>query len=308
MAIPHTIQMQIIKERIKGKEGKTKLKEIEAILKELPGFNTGPYGEIKKWLSEETKKTKTKSAIKHQDWLGVKHDGEKQFVLVGFPNAGKSSLINKLSGLQTKIANYNFTTLKPLPGIVNINGADFQIVDLPGLVEGAVDNIGNGRRFIGIIKESDGIILMHDLSKQVAEVEKIAKELEKAEIEKPILLLGNKIDLDCARKKLDLLKHRFPSKTVLGISTLTCEGFEELKNELWKIAELSRVYCKNGPDPVILKKGATIEDFTAKIHRDLIKNFRFARVTGSSAKFPNQQVGLNHVLADKDVVELVLKR
>ncbi|MFQ5620349.1 MAG: GTPase [Candidatus Nanoarchaeia archaeon] len=303
MALPHDVQLQIIKKRIKGKEGKAKLTEIEQIMQELPGYNQGAYGKIKQWLRDEVKKTKTRSKIKHQDWLGVKKEGDKQFVLVGCPNIGKSSLLKNLCGLQTEVANYEFTTLKPIPGIVNINNADFQIVDLPGLVEGASENVGEGKRFLGIVRTADGILLMHDLTKSIEDVKKMVNELEKSNIDMPMIIIGSKIDRS---NKLEELKETFPNNKVIGLSNTTMEGINELKQAIWQSSNLIRVYAKG--EPVILNKQATIRDFAIKIHRDLLKKFKHARITGPSAKFDNQQVGLDHALIDGDNVELVLER
>ena len=219
MAIPHEVQWQLIKKRLQGKEGSARIQEIQAIERELPGYNTGPYGKIKQWLKQETAKTKTRSKNLHQDWLGVKRQGARQFVLVGLPSVGKSSLINALSGVQTKIAAYEFTTLKAIPATININGAYFQIIDLPGLIEGATEDVGGGRRFIGMAKNSDGILLLHDLSKPIKEIDKINNELKKANIAKPIIIIGNKIDLPKAQKRLVELKKKFSNNKVIGISS-----------------------------------------------------------------------------------------
>ena len=306
MAIPHRIQFRIIKKRLNGLEGKAKLKEIEEIRKELPGFNTGPYGEVKKWLTEEVQKTKTRSKIKHQDWLGVKKQGIKQFVLVGCPSVGKSSLIRKLSGLQTKVAAYEFTTLKPIPAVVNINGADIQIVDLPGLLEGAIDDIGGGKRLIGIVRGADGILFMHDLTKSISDLEKIMNEIEKADIKKSRIILGNKVDL--ARENFQLLKQRFPNDLVIPISSETGEGLKKLKQEIWNIIDLIRVFSSGDKKPFILEKRSTVKDLLNKIHRDLVKKFKVARVSGKSVKFDRQSVGINHHLEDEDEIQIVLEK
>ena len=306
MAIPHIVQKQLIIKRLRGKKGKAKLIEIDTIMQELPKWNTGPYGELKKWLREEVRKIATRSKIEHQDWFGVKKEGDKQFTLVGCPNIGKSSLISRMSGLQTKVAGYEFTTLKPIPGIVNINGAEFQIIDLPGLVEGASEDIGEGKRFLAIVRTSDGILLMHDLTKPIDDVMKMVKELEKSEIQKPMIVVGSKLDL--ARDNLQKLQKQFPDKTVVGISNETGEGHDELKQVIWEASNLIRVFPKNEQKPVILEKESTVKVFVMKIHTDLIKRFKFARITGQSTKFPNQQVGLNHVLDDTDNIELILRK
>lgn len=308
MAIPHIIQMQLIKKRLIGKEGKSKLEEIRKIEQELPGFNTGPYGKIKDWLRDEIKKTKTRSKIKHQDWLDIKKQGSRQFVLVGCPSAGKSSLISKLSGLQTKIASYEFTTLKPLPAVINLNGAYIQIVDLPGLIEGATEDAGQGKRLLNIVRSADGILLMADLSKPITELRKITKELGKAKISRPIIVIGNKIDLADAKQNLKKLKEMFPKQKVIPLSSTTGEGLTELKQEIWNASGLIRTFPQNKQEPMILEAGDTVKDFVQKIHKDLLAKFRFATITGPSAKFPKQRAGLNHILEDTDVVDLKLEK
>lgn len=308
MAIPHDIQMRLIKKRLVGKEGKSRVEEIKKILAEIPKYNTGPYGKIRKWLRDEIDKSKIKSKIKHQDWIGVKRQGVRQFVLVGCPSVGKSSLIAELSGLQTKVAAYEFTTLKPIPAVINLNGAYIQIVDLPGLLEGATKDIGQGKRLIGIVKEADGIILMHDLSKPLKDVKGIAAELARAKVKKPFIIIGNKIDLKGSKDRLNSLIKLFSGYDVIGLSTLTGEGMEKLRDEIWKISELIRVYTgRSDEGPLILGKGSSVKDFVSKIHGSLIGKFKFAKVTGKSAKFSNQRVGLAHILEDEDVVELVLE-
>lgn len=305
MAMPHEVQFRKIKENLKCLDEKAKIIEIERLIAELP-YDSGPYGRIKHWLREQIEKTKTKSKIKYKYNFGIKRQGHKQFVLVGKPNVGKSSLLNKLSGLQTKIADYEFTTLEAIPGVIKINFAEFQLVDLPGLVKGALEDIGNGKRVIGIIKNSDGIIFLHDLTKDINEIEIIFEELKSANINKPMIILGTKIDLN--KDKITLLKQRFIDLQVIGISNLNETGYEELKNALWNMSNLIRVYGKDKNEPFILNRDSTIEDLVRKIHGDLLIKFKCAKVTGISTKFPNQQVGLTHKLEDNDCVELVFSQ
>ena len=178
---------------------------------------------------------------------------------------------------------------------------------MPGIIEGAGENVGGGKRLIGIIKNTDGIILMHDLSKPLKELEKIVKELKKAKIQKPTLIIGNKIDLKGAKENLRKLKKRFANKTVLGLS-VTNDNLNNFKETLWKMSNLIKVFTiKKDKEPIILEQSSTIKDFVEKIHKDLLKEFKSAKVTGPSAKFPNQTIGLAHVLKDEDVVEVVTK-
>jgi len=302
MALPPDVQKQIIRKRLIGLVGKARLNEIKKILAELPGYNTGSYGEIRKNLMEEIEKTKTRSKIKHQDWLGVERQGQKQFCLVGAPSAGKSSLLAKLSGMDIKIAAYDFTTLKPIPAVVKLNESHIQIVDLPGLIEGAGEDIGGGKRLIGIVKNTDGILFMIDLTKDYSRAEKVYNELMKAEIKKPIIFIGNKIDSPLAKENAIKLKNKF--NDLILLSTITGEGMETLKKEIWKKSNLIRIYTENTPEPIVLERGATVKDLVVTIHKNLLETFKEATISGPSAKFSHQKVGLTHVLADEDEIKI----
>jgi hypothetical protein len=89
---------------------------------------------------------------------------------------------------------------------------------------------------------------------------------------------------------------------------------EELKDEIFERLELIRLYLKpqgkkaDLEEPMIIRKGSTIGEVAARLHRDFIRNFRHAKVWGSSVKFPGQKVGLDHVLNDKDVLRLIIKK
>ncbi|HLD55433.1 MAG TPA: GTPase [Candidatus Nanoarchaeia archaeon] len=303
MALPPDVQKRKIKERLIHLDGRAKINEIKKILNELPGYNTGFYGEIKKELKEEIEKTKIVSKTKHLDWIGVIKQGHKQFCLVGAPSSGKSSLLSKLSGMKIKVAEYEFTTLKPIPAIVKLNGALIQIVDLPGLIEGATENVGGGKRLIGIVKNTDGILFMIDLTKDYSKAEKVYNELIKADIRKPIIFIGNKIDSSLAKNNAIKLKKKF--KELILVSTLTGEGIEDLRKSIWKTSNLIRVYTEKTKEPLVLEYGSSIEDLIKSIHKNLFQNFREAVINGKSAKFPNQKVGLNHVLEDEDRVRII---
>jgi uncharacterized protein len=305
MALPPDIQKQKIRKRLIGLEGKARLNEIKKILDELPGYKTGDYGEIKKSLMKEIETTKTRFKVKHQDWLGVPRQGHKQFCLVGTPSAGKSSLLAKLSGMQIKTAEYEFTTLKPIPAVVKLNGAQIQIVDLPGLIEGATEDAGGGKRLMGIVKNADGILFMIDLTKDYSRAEKVYNELVKAKIDKPIIFIGNKVDSPLAKNKIIKLKKKFSD--LILISTITNEGIEKLKEKIWKESNLIRIYTEKTEEPMILEKGSSVEDLVKEIHKNLLENFKEAIIKGKSAKFPNQKVGLGHILEDEDRIKIISK-
>ena len=119
------------------------------------------------------------------------------------------------------------------------------------------------------------------------------------------LRIVNKIDL-VNKKYLEALKKKIGN--FVGISAETEKGIEVFKDELYNRLNLIRVYTKSRFDgvdmeePLVIKEGSSVEDVCISIHRDLRKNFKYALITGPSAKFKNQRVGLAHKVKDGDVV------
>ncbi len=129
----------------------------------------------------------------------------------------------------------------------------------------------------------------------------------------PAIIVINKIDL-ADKDYLYDLKERFSRYDAIFVSATQNIGIEKLKNEIFRKIGLIRVYLKpqsgkvDYDEPLILRKGATIEDVCKSIHKDFLKKFRYAMVWGRSVKFPGQHVGLDHKVDDEDIVRLVLKR
>jgi len=306
MARPHMVVYREIKDRIRGKSGSARISELRKVLAELPGYKSGPYADIRNWVLEQIDKTKTASKIKHQDWIGVRKEGEAQIALVGPPNTGKSSLVKELTGIQIKIADYAFTTLKPIPAIMKLKDVEIQLIDFPGLIEGAYEDRGGGRRLLGIIREINGIIYVHDATRDPSELRAIINEVKKAGISRPSVILFNKIDL-VDRKKLDEMIKEFPDFETVPISVKIRYNIERVKEIIWSMSGLMRVFTKDGQS-VALKRGSTVRNFAEKIHKEFLENFKSARIWGPSAKFDGQTVGLDHVLEDDDRVEIHTKR
>lgn len=159
--------------------------------------------------------------------------------VVGFPNAGKSSLVARLSAARPKIADYPFTTLQPHLGVVRIDeGASFVMADVPGIIEGAHKGVGLGTRFLRHLSRTGTLIHLVDLScpegrDPLTDIRTIDEELAGAEVsmkEKPRILVANKMDLPEARDNFEDLQTRLKErgKEILAISTATGEGLSEL--------------------------------------------------------------------------------
>ena len=117
-----------------------------------------------------------KSGGPGQGWE-VKRSGDARIGLFGFPSVGKSTLLNALTGRDSRVAAWEFTTLTPIPGILNINGAKIQILDLPGILEGAADGVGRGKQVISIARTCSLILMVLDGMKSLDLVKILEKEL-----------------------------------------------------------------------------------------------------------------------------------
>ncbi len=169
--------------------------------------------------------------------------------LVGYPNAGKSTLLSAISHARPKIAPYPFTTLHPQIGIVEYR--DFQrltVCDVPGLIEGAHQNVGLGHAFLRHIKRCQILVLLLDMAGVDARLpwddyRQILSELElydAALLKKPRLVVANKMDEPAAKTNLTKFKRHVPKTRVLPMAAALEEGIEEFKNEIRAAVEEHR--------------------------------------------------------------------
>src|SRR5438093_812491 len=139
MPMPHRTFAQVARRRLVGKEGSERVRTIRALMDELPDYRNGPYADLRKWLQEELDRTRMRAKVVYRDSISVRREGAAQVALVGAPNAGKSSLLQALSNIQIRTGDYAFTTLRPVPALTSICGVPVQLVEIPGLIEGATE-------------------------------------------------------------------------------------------------------------------------------------------------------------------------
>jgi GTP-binding protein len=164
--------------------------------------------------------------------------------LVGYPNAGKSTLLTRISNAHPKIAPYPFTTLTPHVGIVEVG--DYRrvtVADIPGLIEGAHANVGLGHDFLRHIVRCKLLLFVLDMAgsegrEPLADLQTLRKELDLYDptlSERPWLIIANKMDLEGAKERLKQIKTRFRKIEIVPMSAESGEGVEELKRRLGEI-------------------------------------------------------------------------
>ena len=177
--------------------------------------------------------------------------------LVGFPNAGKSSLTNLITKARPKTAPYPFTTLHPQIGVIEYEAEYDRLVlaDIPGLIAGASDGKGLGHRFLRHIERCKVLLLIIDMAGTDTrdprdDYKQLLKELElydKALLDKPRVVASNKMDEEVAVENLKKFKKRYPKVDIVPISCLSEVGIPKLRKELLKRVKKLRPKEKKSP-------------------------------------------------------------
>jgi small GTP-binding protein len=306
----------VAKRRLVGKEGSERVATIRALLGELPGYRNGPYADLRKWLELELERTRVRGRVVHRDSLQVRREGAAQIALVGPPNAGKSSLLQALSDIQIRTGDYAFTTLRPVPATTRIGGVLVQLVEIPGLIQGANEDRGGGRALLGVLRNADAVVYCRAATDAPSSLDVVVREVALAGIEKrSILALTKADDLDeaelAAARTKALAGPAEASGDVVTVSILDDASLDRLREAIWGLTGLIRVFPRLAghldDEPFALPTGATVVELAERIHHALGASCIGARVFGPSARFAGQRVGRTHVLADGDAVEVVIR-
>jgi ribosome-interacting GTPase 1 len=315
---------------------------------------------------------------------GVEKTGDATVALVGFPSVGKSTLLNALTNADSETGSYEFTTLDVNPGMLQYRGANIQVLDVPGLVEGAAGGRGDGKEVLSVVRTADLVLFVLSVF-EIDQYERLGRELrankirldadpprvavrkkatdgisvtatsdlEMAEetVEEVLreqgyvnadVTVGEDLDIDrlvdgvmdnrvylpsvVVVNKADLIDRDYletvegnlreygvdPDEAVF-VSAEAEKGLDTLRERIWEELGLIRIYMdKPGrgvdrEEPLVLRAGDTVGDACREIGGDFAERFKFARVSGPSAKHDQQQVGTDHELADEDVLRIVAR-
>ncbi len=199
--------------------------------------------------------------------------------LVGYPNAGKSTLLSRLSNAKPEIADYPFTTLNPILGVVDLpGGGSFVMADIPGIIEGASEGVGLGLEFLRHIERCKVLIHMVDISgvvredpvKDITDINLEMASYSKELLDKPVIIALNKADTrpDDAEELRKKVEDTFHRKT-FTISAVTGQGVKELVSEVVKeldeYKDTSVIYQSNfNPDEFFRED----DSFTVTVNKD----------------------------------------
>ncbi|MBI1987956.1 MAG: TGS domain-containing protein [Nitrospinae bacterium] len=301
-----------------------KIRLLEELLAILPKHKGTEHlqGDLKRRISQlKAESQRKKGAVTVGYGFHVEREGAGQVMLVGPPNTGKSSLLASLTNATPEVADYPFTTRRPLPGMMEVENVQIQLVDLPPLSPELTEPW-----LSSALRGADLILLLIDLSQEdvLEQVEQVKEGLarwkivlgradeDRAEgvVGRRALLVGNKLDAPDAEERYDLLREIYREELpMLAVSALRGSHLEELKWAIYQVLEIVRVYTKppgKEPDlssPTVLRRGSTIEEVAASIHQDFAQHLKYARVWGRGT-YGGQRVHRDHVVQDGDIIEL----
>jgi small GTP-binding protein len=271
-------------------------------------YKNGPYADLRKWLTSEIDESRVRSKAVHRDSIAVRREGAAQIALVGPPNVGKSSILQALSEIQIKTGDYPFTTLRPIPALTRIGGVLVQLVEIPGLIEGANDDRGGGRALLGVLRSADAIVFCTRADAHPEELRPVRAEVTLAGIDVPAFLAATRAD-EAAPGAIDRLRAAFPDLEVVPVSVIDETSLDAFREAAWHLTGLIRVRLRTmgetDPEPLALDPGSTVANVADWVHHDLAASFAGARVWGPSARFDGQRVGRDHAVRDGDVVEIL---
>jgi ribosome-interacting GTPase 1 len=333
-------------------------------------------------IKEELLARRGKRGGGYSGWR-VEREGAAQIMLLGPTKAGRSSLLRFLTKAQAVIADYQFATQRPTPGMLAFEDIQLQLVELPA------PQLNKGGKYeiqpesVDLIRSADGLFLMIDLTSDplnqllrmtsALETVRIATQRTASRVEivpekgsgeiriatsalqvsctpvqvrdllhsygmknalvriygdatiddvedaifenvttyKPSIIIANKLDLPSAKQAAE----HFAQENLTGLPTLftsclTGQGLKDIGDVAFRSLGIIRVYTrepnatKPSENPFVVQSGTTVQELARSIHTDLANRYRYSRIWGPTSKFAGERVGPDHVLGDRDIVEI----
>ena len=267
--------------------------------------------------AQETKKVKRSASPDY-----IEREGEGQVALVGMPNSGKSAILATVTRARPEVADYPFTTHRPLPGMMFFEDVQIQLVDLPPISEYTESWVFN------VVRNADLALLVVDLSAEDPEehvmtvvdtlgnsnVLLTGRDLEEdanqTAISRKTLIVGTRGDHPRADQNMEALQELYGEEFgTVRVSTTTEDGLEEMRRQVFLALNILRIYTKipgkkaDMTAPYVLPVGSTVLDVAAAVHKDMGETFRFARIWGAE-KYDGQQIQRDYRVRDRDVIEI----
>ncbi|MCC6443052.1 MAG: 50S ribosome-binding GTPase [Armatimonadetes bacterium] len=300
------------------------LEEMMAVIPKHKGTEH-MQADIRRRLAKLRQEAREKKA--HGDrfaFTQIERQGAGQVAVIGYPNVGKSALLSATTHAHSTVADYPFTTQIPIPGMMDYEDVQIQLIDAPPMTADLMESW-----MPDIIRRADAVLLVVSLGSddclEQAEgvIERLhrikiilcdrAPEMEKREalfVYRPALVIANQEDREGASERLllveELCRDRFP---VVPVSAVDPDQLSQFRKAVWNMLDMIRVYGKEPGHPAdmnspfVLKRGSTVLDLATRIHKGLLAEYPYARIWGS-ARFPGQNVDRDYRLQDGDVVEL----
>ena len=275
--------------------------------------------ELKRRMARLRQEEEARTA-KHPHVVRVEPEGAAQVMLIGPPNAGKSSLLAALTRAEPAIADYPFTTTRPQPGMMPFEDVQVQLVDLPPVSREHMEPwFGN------LVRGADAALLLVDptspdvpddvevvrerlVAQRVPLVGALPEDADPRDTPLPTLMVLTKMDRARAEDVQVLEEFYATTYPLVRVSATDHSGLESLKVALWRHLQLVRVYAKppgkpaDRRAPFVLPLGSTVHDLAEHVHREIAEQLQFARLWGG--KLDGQRVARDFELRDRDVVEL----
>lgn len=303
-----------------------RLVALEAMLRVIPKHKgtESMQADLKRRISklkEAIESGGKKGAVKHVDVFHVPRGGAGQVVLVGMPNAGKSAILAALTKAPVHVADYPFTTDKPMPGMVLFEDVPIQLVDTPPITAeyaaAGFVNTCRGADLLAIVVDlaGDALEQMEVCTRYLDEHRLIPDPSADADdavnyLARKTFVIATKTDIAPAGTLETLKELTERPFEYIEISATTGLGLEAFGRRVYAMLEVVRIYAKKPghepdmKDPFTLPQGSNVHDLACHIHRQLAESLKTARAWHAPGIHDGQHVPRDHVLTDKEIVEL----